>query len=447
MPGNDSTNNRLSEAQRNNSFRSDSENNIRNASLSGAGRNSEESGLYSSPKRTGITDQSPTESIKSKITDGLKNIKGEEDSINNKINSNINEINSRNASPSNLKSSAPKSTNGGLTPKQQLAKKGIEIAAKHINPALGAAVKSKTGQRVLNAVLQKKNLFTSPLGVASIIPNPLKPEDKENINQDGKNDENRFGSVSVTISKRVKTLLIPITAACAVVVFGCCIIMVAAHAYNSILGMDLSWQISMDDPIFGNLASNVNAGANKFKIKSNVKTNPGDAVKYTTQDERIEWLYDGKGVPQTEEENNKYLETFEVEILDGDGNPTTMEITMHTKLKTEVQEIFKEMKEAGFKIHGGDVSFRPWSYGDNGYQGAFYWSAHSYGHAFDVNPIENCYMPSSGSACTVGNLYSPGVNEYSVTEEIVNIWKDHGFYWGGDWTAPIDYMHFSYFDH
>ena len=136
-----------------------------------------------------------------------------------------------------------------------------------------------------------------------------------------------------------------------------------------------------------------------------------------------------------------------MEILDGDGNPTTMEITMHTKLKTEVQEIFKEMKEAGFKIHGGDVSFRPWSYGDNGYQGAFYWSAHSYGHAFDVNPIENCYMPSSGSACTVGNLYSPGVNEYSVTEEIVNIWKDHGFYWGGDWTAPIDYMHFSYFDH
>ena len=123
-----------------------------------------------------------------------------------------------------------------------------------------------------------------------------------------------------------------------------------------------------------------------------------------------------------------------------------MKITMHTKLKADVQEIFKQMKNAGFRVYGGDISYRQWGT-DGGYNQPFYYSAHTYGHAFDINPNENCYMPARNGVCTIGSLYRPGVNQYSVTEEIVNIWKEHGFYWGGDWTAPVDYMHFSYFNH
>lgn len=40
--------------------------------------------------------------------------------------------------------------------------------------------------------------------------------------------------------------------------------------------------------------------------------------------------------------------------------------------------------------------------------------------------------------------YRPGSDPYSVTQQVVNIWKKHGFYWGGDWKSYKDYMHFTY---
>ena len=117
---------------------------------------------------------------------------------------------------------------------------------------------------------------------------------------------------------------------------------------------------------------------------------------------------------------------------------------MHKKLKTEVQAIFKEMADAGFKIVGGDISYRTWG-SDAGFKGRFPQSAHTYGHAFDVNPVQNYCIYANGQI--VGDHYSPGSDPYSVTEPIINIWKQHGFYWGGDWTSLKDYMHFSYFNH
>lgn len=170
----------------------------------------------------------------------------------------------------------------------------------------------------------------------------------------------------------------------------------------------------------------------------------GEAAKIQGTEARIQWLYDGKGVPKSEAENNKYLETFQVEYLDQNGAHQTMNITMHKKLKTEVQAIFRDMVSAGFRIVGGDVSYRQWGT-DDGFNGQFKQSAHTYGHAFDVNPEQNYCIYGDGSI--VGKFYKPGENPYSVTPEIINIWKQHGFYWGGDWNSPKDYMHFSYFDH
>lgn len=170
----------------------------------------------------------------------------------------------------------------------------------------------------------------------------------------------------------------------------------------------------------------------------------GEAASIEGEQARIDWLYDGNGVPTSEAENNQYLETFPVEYLDANGNRQTMNVTMHRKLKTEVQAIFKEMADAGFKIVGGDISYRQWG-SDAGFRGTFPQSAHTYGHAFDVNPEQNYCIYADGTV--VGSHYSPGSDPYSVTEEIINIWKRHGFYWGGDWTSLKDYMHFSYFNH
>ena len=187
---------------------------------------------------------------------------------------------------------------------------------------------------------------------------------------------------------------------------------------------------------------------NEWKEKhtggGSVNVQVGEAARIQGDDARIQWLYDGNGVPQSKEENDKYLETFPVEYLDMNGSQQTMNVTMHKKLKTEIQAIFKEMVSAGFKVIGGDISYRDWG-SDGGYRGKFYYSAHTYGHAFDVNPEQNYYINSSGT--TVGSHYSPGSDPYSVTQDIINIWKQHGFYWGGDWTSLKDYMHFSYFNH
>lgn len=170
----------------------------------------------------------------------------------------------------------------------------------------------------------------------------------------------------------------------------------------------------------------------------------GEAARIQGTEERIAWLYDGNGLPTSKAENDKYLETFPVEYLDRNGNRQTMNITMHRKLKTEVQAIFKEMANAGFKVIGGNISYRAWG-SDAGFSGRFPQSAHTYGHAFDVNPTQNYCIYANGNI--VGDHYSPGSDPYSVTAPIINIWKQHGFYWGGDWTSLKDYMHFSYFNH
>lgn len=177
---------------------------------------------------------------------------------------------------------------------------------------------------------------------------------------------------------------------------------------------------------------------------SSVNIQAGEAARIQGTEERIAWLYDGNGLPTSEAENNRYLETFPVEYLDKNGNRKTMNVTMHRKLKTEVQAIFKEMADAGFKVIGGDISYRQWG-SDAGFKGRFPQSAHTYGHAFDVNPTQNYCIYANGNI--VGDHYSPGSDPYSVTEPIINIWKSHGFYWGGDWTSLKDYMHFSYFNH
>lgn len=171
----------------------------------------------------------------------------------------------------------------------------------------------------------------------------------------------------------------------------------------------------------------------------------GEAASIVGDEARIEWLYDGNGVPKTREENEKYLEEFDVEILSANGSRTTSKVIMHKKLKTEIQAIFKEMADVGFRVTSTEgLGFDPWRYDDT-FGGKWPWSAHAYGHAFDVNPNENYCIYASGKR--VGSHYSPGSDPLSVDDTIIGIWKAHGFYWGGDWTSLKDYMHFSYFNH
>ena len=75
------------------------------------------------------------------------------------------------------------------------------------------------------------------------------------------------------------------------------------------------------------------------------------------------------------------------------------------------------------------------------------WSAHAYGKAIDVNPVENPYIeggrihPRSGAEYVDRSTQRPGM----ATEGgiLVQAFAAEGWQWGGRWKSTPDYQHFS----
>lgn len=74
------------------------------------------------------------------------------------------------------------------------------------------------------------------------------------------------------------------------------------------------------------------------------------------------------------------------------------------------------------------------------------WSAHAYGKAIDVNPVENPYildgtvLPPAGEPYVNRSNVRPGMAVRNG--ELVNAFAAAGWGWGGVWANP-DYQHFS----
>ena len=75
-----------------------------------------------------------------------------------------------------------------------------------------------------------------------------------------------------------------------------------------------------------------------------------------------------------------------------------------------------------------------------------HWSAHAYGEAIDVNPVENPYLeggqvlPPAGAAYINRADVRPGMAVRGG--ELNAAFAAAGWYWGGVWASP-DYQHFS----
>jgi hypothetical protein len=75
------------------------------------------------------------------------------------------------------------------------------------------------------------------------------------------------------------------------------------------------------------------------------------------------------------------------------------------------------------------------------------WSEHSYGLAVDINPFQNPYIEGDLVAPELARAYRdrhwrrPGMILPGgvVTRAFARV----GWGWGGDWTSPKDWMHFS----
>jgi hypothetical protein len=76
------------------------------------------------------------------------------------------------------------------------------------------------------------------------------------------------------------------------------------------------------------------------------------------------------------------------------------------------------------------------------------WSEHAYGRAIDINPVENPYVGSDGHVSPrKGRPYAdrsqhvPGMIHGGGS--VVGAFTREGWGWGGNWSSPKDYQHFS----
>jgi hypothetical protein len=75
------------------------------------------------------------------------------------------------------------------------------------------------------------------------------------------------------------------------------------------------------------------------------------------------------------------------------------------------------------------------------------WSAHAYGEAIDVNPVENPYLevarvhPRAGRRYLDRSNIRPGMAVRGGV--LVRSFAAFGWQWGGRWTGSPDYQHFS----
>ncbi|MDQ3856239.1 MAG: M15 family metallopeptidase, partial [Chloroflexota bacterium] len=75
------------------------------------------------------------------------------------------------------------------------------------------------------------------------------------------------------------------------------------------------------------------------------------------------------------------------------------------------------------------------------------WSEHSYGRAIDINPVQNPYvadgvvLPPAGDAYVDRSIDARGM--IYPNGPVVSAFAAIGWRWGGYWSSPTDYQHFS----
>lgn len=143
-----------------------------------------------------------------------------------------------------------------------------------------------------------------------------------------------------------------------------------------------------------------------------------------------------------------------------DGRVHAGEMVVNADVAQTVVGIFEQLFTAGFPIEEMRVTAAPEldlpPTGDGNNTSAFVcrqtrnqvrWSAHSYGLAIDINPFHNPYVlgdlvvPELASAYLDRDWQRPGM--VLPADPAVTAFEGAGWTWGGRWSAPVDFMHFS----
>jgi len=160
------------------------------------------------------------------------------------------------------------------------------------------------------------------------------------------------------------------------------------------------------------------------------------------------------------------LRYLRLAYIDYNGRDRKGEMIVHKSVSQEVVSIFRELYTVGYPIYKMELVSNykgsDWQSIEADNSSAFNcrkatgsgkWSKHAYGKAIDINPIENPYISSSGRiAHKASQKYRQRVHHNRDNpsdravllkyDEATQIFKRHGWRWGGDWSRTKDYQHF-----
>lgn len=201
------------------------------------------------------------------------------------------------------------------------------------------------------------------------------------------------------------------------------------------------------DSCSGSRSNSSGGGGSSTKVELGGQT----SAKGKSKKDKIKLLYPN-GVPKNESEAKKYIVDVTVPITTKSGKKSTTTVQVHKALKNDVIAALTAAQNEGFRVYeiGG---YGRWNSdgscdaaGSNKDVGLQY-SQHCYGLAVDINVNENCYKKPPSAGCSVGNLYSPNSNRYSIKKDgaLYKSFIGNGWGWGGEWNSLKDYMHFSFF--
>ena len=187
---------------------------------------------------------------------------------------------------------------------------------------------------------------------------------------------------------------------------------------------------------------------------STVPAFSGVAVRVTAADLPSSWR---SGCPVGPED----LRKLQLSYWGFDEHAHTGALVVHADEADDVIAVFRRLYDRRFPIrrmepvdvYGGSDEASTEADNTSGFNcrnavasGPPQWSAHAYGRAIDVNPVENPYilngrvLPPAGSAFRDRSAVRPGMAVRGG--ELVAAFASVGWSWGGGWANP-DYQHFS----
>lgn len=157
------------------------------------------------------------------------------------------------------------------------------------------------------------------------------------------------------------------------------------------------------------------------------------------------------------------LRYLQMSYRDFDGRSRTGEMVVHRRWTREVRDIFGELYDAGWPIarmrlvddYGGDDDRSMAANNTSGFNcrrvaGQANWSAHAYGEAIDLNPLQNPYVRPASVVPPAGRRFA-GIDRGSsapvplgvirVADRPVRAFERIGWQWGGSWVASKDWQH------